>query len=146
MGLPHSNMISNKIAYRILWYQHSYKELYMSYWSIRNNRSVLIIPKLFLFGPYIDGWHYFPVLFRPWEHFTGIESLFNGIEFHTIQYHWNHLTFQWYWQYWNSILLNCNLYFLCPHFIQKISPTGKRTPDPWTGVRSSTNWAIDSNW
>ena len=95
----------------------------------------LIIPKLFLFGPYIDGWHYFPVLFRLGVHFNGIESLFNGIEFHTIQYHWNHLTFQWYWQYWNSILLNCNLYFSCPHFIQKKSP--RRVNKPHTHGQKS---------
>ena len=48
IGLPHSNMISNKIPYRILWYQDLFKELDMSYWSIQNNRLVLINPKLLI--------------------------------------------------------------------------------------------------
>ena len=41
-------MISNEIAYCILWYQHSFKKLNMSYWSIQNNLSVLINPKILI--------------------------------------------------------------------------------------------------
>ena len=41
-------MISNKIPYHILWYQDLFKELNMSYWSIQNNRLVLINPKLLI--------------------------------------------------------------------------------------------------